>query len=66
MNEKLFDHININKENTYIPNGRVKNLDDYCKEYDNDIDRAGGIDIQILGIGTNGHIAFNEPWIDYL
>ncbi len=61
MNEKLFDHININKENTYIPNGRVKNLDDYCKEYDNDIDRAGGIDIQILGIGTNGHIAFNEP-----
>ncbi len=61
MNEKLFDHININKEKTYVPNGKAQNPIDYCAEYDGDIERAGGIDIQILGIGTNGHIAFNEP-----
>lgn len=61
MNEELFKHININLENTHIPNGKAKNLESYCKEYDKDIKEAGGIDIQILGIGTNGHIAFNEP-----
>lgn len=61
MNNELFDHINIKKENTHIPNGRAQNPKDYCIEYDNDIENAGGIDIQILGIGTNGHIAFNEP-----
>src|SRR5690606_37046995 len=51
----------IVKENTYVPNGKVKNPEDYCKEYDKLIEDAGGIDVQILGIGTNGHIAFNEP-----
>lgn len=61
MNDVLFDHINIDKENTYVPNGKVKNPEDYCKEYDKLIEDAGGIDVQILGIGTNGHIAFNEP-----
>lgn len=61
MNEEFFKHININLENTHIPNGKVSNLESYCREYDKDIEKAGGIDIQILGIGTNGHIAFNEP-----
>ncbi len=61
MNNELFNHININKENTHIPNGKAENLERYCKQYDKAIDEAGGIDIQILGIGENGHIAFNEP-----
>lgn len=61
MNENLFDHINIDKENTYVPDGKAKNLNSYTKEYDKRIEEMGGIDIQILGIGTNGHIAFNEP-----
>ncbi|MGO1470835.1 MAG: glucosamine-6-phosphate deaminase [Tissierella sp.] len=61
MNENLFDHINIGKENTYIPDGNAKDLNLYSKEYDNLIKKMGGIDIQVLGIGTNGHIGFNEP-----
>lgn len=61
MKDILFDHININMENTFIPNGRAENVNDYCKQYDNLIEDKGGIDIQILGIGENGHIAFNEP-----
>ena len=61
MNEELFKHININIENTHIPNGSSKDMENHCKEYDEYIEKAGGIDIQILGIGTNGHIAFNEP-----
>ncbi len=61
MNEELFNHINIDLDNTHIPNGRAKDLEDHCKEYDEYIEQSGGIDIQILGIGSNGHIAFNEP-----
>lgn len=61
MNENLFDHINIDKTKTYVPDGKAKNLNSYIKEYDKHIEVLGGIDIQILGIGTNGHIAFNEP-----
>lgn len=61
MNEKLFNHININKENTYVPNGSAENIDEEAKNYDKIIENLGGIDIQILGIGNNGHIAFNEP-----
>lgn len=61
MHENLFDHINIDIENTHIPNGKAEDLETYTKEYDKLIREAGGIDIQILGIGTNGHIAFNEP-----
>lgn len=61
MNEKLFDHINIKKENTYVPNGSAENIDEEAKNYDKIIEDLGGIDIQILGIGNNGHIAFNEP-----
>lgn len=61
MDNELFNHINIKKENTHVPDGKVENPKDYCKEYDKSIEDAGGVDIQILGIGTNGHIAFNEP-----
>lgn len=60
MNEKLFNHVNIDKVNTHIPNGNgdiAKN----GKEYDALIERMGGIDLQVLGIGENAHIAFNEP-----
>lgn len=61
MNETFFDHVNIPKENTHIPDGMVKDPDGYGKMYDEMIKQTGGIDLQILGIGTNGHIAFNEP-----
>lgn len=61
MNENLFNHININKANTFLPNGLAKDLGEEAKDYDRKIDELGGIDIQILGIGGNGHIAFNEP-----
>lgn len=61
MDNELFNHININPENTYVPNGKAKDMEDYCQEYDRFIEHSGGIDIQILGIGSNGHIAFVEP-----
>ncbi len=63
MNENLFDHIDIQKENVHIPDGEVSTdkVDDYCKNYGNKIDSFGGIDIQLLGIGRTGHIGFNEP-----
>lgn len=61
MNENLFDHININKENTFVPDGKAKNMEAFCNEYDKLITETGGIDVQILGIGENGHIAFIEP-----
>ncbi|GEQ20423.1 glucosamine-6-phosphate deaminase [Clostridium butyricum] len=61
MNEKLFNHININKKNTFVPNGTSDNIEEEAKNYDKMIDELGGIDLQILGIGNNGHVAFNEP-----
>jgi glucosamine-6-phosphate deaminase len=61
MNDELFKYINIDKMNTHVPNGKAENLEECCKEYDDMIIDAGGIDIQVLGIGVNGHIAFNEP-----
>lgn len=61
MHKNLFDHINVKKENIHIPDGTVANIEDYCKKYDEQIKKCGGIDLQILGIGTNGHIGFNEP-----
>ena len=61
MNENLFNHININITNTFVPNGLAENLEVECKEYDKKIMELGGIDIQLLGVGNNGHIAFNEP-----
>ena len=61
MDNTLFNHININKKNTYVPDGLTKEPNKYGKEYDKMIEDFGGIDVQILGIGRNGHIAFNEP-----
>lgn len=61
MNENLFDHIDIDKANTRVLNGLAEDAEAECKKYDEEIDAAGGIDIQVLGIGHNGHIAFNEP-----
>ena len=61
MNDELFKYINIVKSNTHVPDGKAENLEEYCKKYDEMIIDAGGIDIQVLGIGENGHIAFNEP-----
>jgi glucosamine-6-phosphate deaminase len=61
MNSHLFDHININKNNCYIPSGIAKNDQKECRRYDKIIQNIGPIDLQILGIGKNGHIGFNEP-----
>ncbi len=61
MEEHLFSHINIQKENTFVPDGRADDFDAACKNYDRNIKMLGGIDLQLLGIGKNGHIGFNEP-----
>jgi glucosamine-6-phosphate deaminase len=61
MDEYLFNHINIDKNNTLVPSGIAEDIDRVCREYDKKIEDAGGIDLQILGVGENGHIAFNEP-----
>ncbi|RLF99699.1 MAG: glucosamine-6-phosphate deaminase [Thaumarchaeota archaeon] len=61
MYVNLFNHINIKKENIHIPNGVAENVEEHCREYERMIKEAGGIDLQLLGIGRNGHIGFNEP-----
>lgn len=61
MNHNLFDHVNIKKENTNVPNGLAENAEEECRRYNNVIRSLGGIDLQLLGIGGNGHIGFNEP-----
>lgn len=63
MNEYLFDHIDINKENVHIPDGTLTRdqIYEFCEEYERKIDHYGGLDIQILGIGRTGHVGFNEP-----
>ena len=61
MQEKLFSHINILQENTHLPNGLESDTAVECKRYDEVINQCGGIDMQLLGIGHNGHIGFNEP-----
>ena len=61
MQSNLFDHVNIKPENTYVPNGCASDFDAECTEYDARIKRFGGIDLQLLGIGVDGHIGFNEP-----
>ncbi|UCC63723.1 MAG: glucosamine-6-phosphate deaminase [Anaerolineae bacterium] len=61
MDTYLFNHINISRENAHILNGIAKDPAAECRAYEEAIKRAGGIDLQLLGIGTNGHIAFNEP-----
>ena len=61
MNYHLFDKVNINKDKTFVPDGTAKDVEAHCKAYEANIDALGGVDIQILGIGKNGHIGFNEP-----
>jgi len=61
MWENLFQHINIPKENVHIPDGNTTNIPDFCADYEAQIVATGGIDIQVLGIGSDGHIGFNEP-----
>ncbi len=61
MNTNLFDHINIDKTRTFVPNGLEPDADKACADYDKIIEEMGGIDLQLLGLGHNGHIGFNEP-----
>lgn len=61
MNHNFFDHINIKKENTNVPNGLAQDAEAECQRYNQVIKTLGGIDLQLLGIGGNGHIGFNEP-----
>jgi glucosamine-6-phosphate deaminase len=61
MQAELFDHVAIDPGNVGIPNGRAADLKAECRRYEDAIAAAGGIDLQILGIGANGHIGFNEP-----
>lgn len=61
MNENLFSRVNIEPGNTYLPNGIASDFTAECKRYDHLIESLGGIDMQLLGIGHNGHIGFNEP-----
>ena len=57
----LFKHINISQKNIYIPDGNALDIPKFCREYEEQILASGGIDLQVLGIGTDGHIGFNEP-----
>ena len=61
MNENLFNRVNIREENTYVPDGMAEDIHAFCDWYEQKILEHGGIDIQLLGIGHNGHIGFNEP-----
>jgi len=61
MNHHLFNRININIRNTYLPNGMATDLEAECRQYEQRIKSRGGIDLQLLGIGRSGHIGFNEP-----
>lgn len=61
MHKHLFDHINIPRGNIQIPDGFAEDIPGHCREYEDRIRAAGGIDLQVLGIGTEGHIGFNEP-----
>ena len=66
MNEQLFNHIDIPRDNCFIPDGTItpENIKDFCITYEEKISKLGGIDFQLLGIGGNGHIGFNEPGVD--
>ncbi|MBN1475732.1 glucosamine-6-phosphate deaminase [Candidatus Sumerlaeota bacterium] len=61
MYDNLFSHVNINPQNVHVPSGTAVNVEEFCEWYEDEIDKAGGIDLQLLGIGGDGHIAFNEP-----
>lgn len=61
MDEHLFRHLNLDRRFTFVPDGMAADIEAHCDWYEERIREAGGIDIQILGIGRNGHLAFNEP-----
>ncbi len=61
MDKNLFEKVNILKNNTFLPNGLAEDLKRECKDYDETIRQLGPIDLQLLGLGRNGHIGFNEP-----
>ncbi|MDE6970641.1 MAG: glucosamine-6-phosphate deaminase [Eubacterium sp.] len=61
MNANLFDHINIDLSRTFVPDGLEADSEKACTEYDQIIEQTGGVDLQLLGLGNNGHIGFNEP-----
>lgn len=65
MNTNLFDHVNIDKARTNVPDGLEPDAAKACSDYDQIIENAGGIDLQLLGLGHNGHIGFNEPAADF-
>ncbi len=61
MNENLFNHISIKPENTIVPNGLAEDVETMCADYERKIEAWGGVDLQLLGLGHDGHIGFNEP-----
>ncbi|HIT89796.1 MAG TPA: glucosamine-6-phosphate deaminase [Candidatus Merdenecus merdavium] len=61
MNHNLFHHVNIHLENTFVPNGTIEDATKACSDFERKIEVVGGIDLQLLGLGHNGHIGFNEP-----
>lgn len=61
MNTNLFDHVNIRKDHTFVPDGQEADSNKACQMYEQIIQDLGGIDLQLLGLGHNGHIGFNEP-----
>ncbi len=65
MHEQLFNGLDILEENVHFLNGNAEDTEAECKRYDNEINETGGIDIQLLGIGNNAHIGFNEPADDF-
>ena len=65
MYNNLFQHININMENTNVPDGTEPDSEKECSRYENVIEAYGGVDLQLLGLGHNGHIGFNEPDKDF-
>jgi glucosamine-6-phosphate deaminase len=61
MQQNLFDHLNLDPGRTHVPDGRALDFELHCRQYEQKIQAAGGIDLQVLGLGSDGHIAFNEP-----
>ena len=61
MHDNLFNHVNISPANVHVPSGMVEDFDRYCQWYEDEIAKVGGVDVQVLGIGSDGHVGFNEP-----
>ncbi|MBS3788256.1 glucosamine-6-phosphate deaminase [Candidatus Bipolaricaulota bacterium] len=65
MKHRFFDQVNLKPENRFLPDGSTENPKEECRKYESSLAQAGGIDLQLLGIGSNGHIGFNEPGVDW-